>query len=71
MMKLSKEQLFFIKAAFLLFFLFAFWFIFAPVQLGGPLTYVIVNGNSMEPGYLLGDLVLVREEAAYGLGDAV
>lgn len=55
----------------MLFFFFVFWFVFAPAQLGGPLTYVIVNGNSMEPGFLRGDLVLVRREAVYGVGDAV
>lgn len=71
MMKPSKEQTFFIKSAFLLGFLFVFWFEFAPSQLGGPLTYVIVNGISMEPKYHLGDLVLVRKEAVYGPGDAV
>lgn len=71
MTKFSKEQSTYITAASLLFFLLIFWFTLAPAQIGGPLTYVIVNGNSMEPNYHLGDLVLVRKEAAYGLGDAV
>lgn len=43
----------------------------APTQLGGAVTYVIVDGNSMEPRFRLGDLVLVRTESAYGVGDAV
>lgn len=71
MMKPGKEQTLFIQAGFLLFFFFIFWLVFAPSQLGGPLTYVIVNGNSMEPGFFRGDLVLVRREPAYGVGDAV
>ncbi len=47
------------------------WLVFAPAQLGGSVTYVIVNGNSMEPGFHLGDLVLVRPETIYRVGDAV
>lgn len=43
----------------------------APTQLGGAVTYVIVDGNSMEPRFRFGDLVLVRTESAYGAGDAV
>lgn len=71
MIKVSKEQSFFISAVFLLFFLLIFWLTLAPAQIGGPLTYAIVNGNSMEPGFFLGDLVLLRKEPAYGAGDAV
>ena len=47
------------------------WLGMAPTQLGGQVTYVIVNGNSMEPRFHLGDLVIVRETAAYRVGDAV
>ncbi len=43
----------------------------APTQLGGSVTYVIVDGNSMEPHFRFGDLVLVRTETAYSVGDAV
>jgi len=71
MIKISKEQSFFISTVFLLFFLLIFWLTLAPAQIGGPLTYAIVNGNSMEPGFFLGDLVLLREEPVYGVGDAV
>lgn len=67
----SKEQSIYITASVLLLFLIIFWFTLAPAQIGGPLTYVIVNGNSMEPGFILGDLVLVRTESTYGVGDAV
>ena len=43
----------------------------APTQLGGSVTYVIVDGNSMEPGFHFGDLLLVRTESGYQVGDAV
>ena len=48
-----------------------FWLAFAPTQLGGQVTYVIVDGNSMEPKFHFGDLVLVRRRDAYQIGDAV
>lgn len=48
-----------------------FWMAFAPVQLGGWVSYVIVDGNSMQPGFTFGDLVLVRRASDYGVGDAV
>ena len=48
-----------------------FWLAFAPTQLGGQVTYVIVDGNSMEPKFRFGDLVLLRRQAAYQIGDAV
>ncbi len=49
----------------------AAWVSFAPTEVGGPAAYVIVNGNSMEPGYYKGDLVVVRQEARYQVGDIV
>lgn len=48
-----------------------FWVTFLPVQLGGWVTYVIVDGISMEPGFVFGDLVLVRTQTDYAVGDAV
>ena len=48
-----------------------FWVTFMPAQLGGWVTYVIVDGISMEPGFVFGDLVLVRTQANYQVGDAV
>lgn len=71
MIKVSKEQSILFTGSSLFFLLLVFWLTLAPTQLGGPLTYVIVNGNSMEPGFLLGDLVLVRAETVYTVGDAV
>jgi signal peptidase I len=47
------------------------WVFFAPTQLGGQVSYVIVDGNSMETGFHLGDLVLVRKALTYQIGDAV
>ena len=42
---------------FLLFFLAAgIWILLAPTQLGGQVSYVIIDGNSMEPGFYFGDL---------------
>jgi len=47
------------------------WVAFAPTQLGGQVSYVIVDGNSMETGFHLGDLVVVRRALTYQVGDAV
>ncbi|NNJ10433.1 signal peptidase I [Chloroflexales bacterium ZM16-3] len=47
------------------------WLLFAPIQLGGQASFVIVNGNSMEPLYHKGDLVIIRAEPSYGVGDIV
>jgi signal peptidase I len=47
------------------------WLVFAPVQLGGRAAYVVVNGNSMEPLYHRGDLVITRAANAYAPGDIV
>ncbi len=47
------------------------WFLLAPTQLGGRVSYVIIDGNSMEPGFYLGGLALMREQAVYQIGDAV
>jgi signal peptidase I len=49
----------------------ALWIAFAPLQVGGQAAYVIVNGNSMEPNYHLGDLIIVRPQSHYGVGDQV
>jgi signal peptidase I len=49
----------------------AIWIAFAPLKLGGQVSYVLVNGISMEPHYHTGDLVLVRSAAVYQVGDVV
>jgi signal peptidase I len=45
------------------------WLILAPVQVGGQTAYVIVNGNSMEPRFHRGDLVILRQADTYQVGD--
>jgi signal peptidase I len=49
----------------------ACWAFLAPIQLGGPAAYVIVNGNSMEPLYHRGDLVILHAASDYQIGDIV
>ncbi len=50
-----------ILAAFLIVIVITAWVLFVPLQLGGQAAYVIVTGNSMEPGFHLGDLVVVHQ----------
>jgi signal peptidase I len=45
------------------------WILFAPTQLGGQTSYVIINGNSMEPLYHRGDLVILRQTDQPEIGD--
>ena len=47
------------------------WVGFAPVQIGGPVAYVMLSGNSMEPDYTVGDLILARKDPAPAIGEAV
>ncbi len=47
------------------------WIGFAPVQIGGPVAYVMLSGNSMEPDYAVGDLILARKETTPAIGEAV
>lgn len=47
------------------------WLLFAPKVLGGKVSYIVVSGNSMEPNFHKGDLVLTRELPGYEVGDAV
>ncbi len=42
-----------------------------PQSLGGPALYVVVRGDSMQPTYQSGDLVVARSESSYGPGDIV
>jgi len=50
-------------------FLVAWWFTLGPVALGGPATFVVVDGQSMEPVYAVGDLVVARARAEHVPGD--
>ena len=47
------------------------WIAFGPTQLGGQASYVMINGNSMEPGFHLGDLAIVKAASDYSIGDVV
>jgi signal peptidase I len=52
--------------------LFLAWFIlFAPRAVFGPATYALVDGVSMEPRYITGDLVVARFQSEYELGQEV
>ena len=60
-----------VLAALLLVFVITAWIFFAPLQVGGQASYVIINGNSMEPHFHLGDLVIVHQVPDYQIGDIV
>lgn len=48
------------------------WYLsLAPSSIGGPVTYAIISGTSMEPNLHTGDLVLTRSQQDYTLGDTV
>jgi signal peptidase I len=47
------------------------WDLIAPVQLGGRVSYVNVRGISMEPTLVTGDLLVMRRQAAYDVGQIV
>lgn len=48
------------------------WFIFLrPAELGGPVGYILINGDSMLPNLRTGDMVLVRPTERYSPGDVV
>src|SRR5262245_42576463 len=49
----------------------AAWATLAPSQLGGPVSYALVVGSSMEPKLERGDLVVTRPAADYRVGDVV
>jgi signal peptidase I len=48
-----------------------FLLVLAPAQLGGRMTYAIITGNSMEPGFKRGDLILALSQAKYSTDDIV
>jgi signal peptidase I len=47
------------------------WALFAPRAFGGGVDYLILNGDSMAPRFVRGDLVLVRPAPFYRVGDIV
>lgn len=42
-----------------------------PTSLGGPATYIVIRGDSMDPTYATGDLVILERADSYGPGDIV
>jgi signal peptidase I len=48
---------------------FAAWAALAPPQLGGSTSYSITAGTSMLPGFHAGDLVLLRRQPTYHVGE--
>lgn len=48
-----------------------FWVALAPGATGGTFSYVFTAGNSMEPLYHQGDMVILRQADAYNIGDIV
>ncbi|MGC1184229.1 MAG: S24/S26 family peptidase [Candidatus Dormiibacterota bacterium] len=48
---------------------FAIWAAFAPPQLGGSTSYAVTTGVSMLPRFHAGDLVLLRQESTYRVGE--
>lgn len=49
----------------------AWGILLGPQILGGPASYVIVSGESMEPTFANGDFVLAKKQSSYRLGDVV
>ncbi len=50
----------------------ATWYLtIGPSTIGGPVTYAVVSGTSMEPELFTGDLVITRSQSEYQLGDTV
>lgn len=51
---------------------FTVWFAWLrPTALGGPATFIVISGDSMEPTYRHGDLVLLHRASNYQAGDIV
>jgi signal peptidase len=49
-----------------------FWAMFLrPQSLGGSAGYILVSGQSMEPLYHTGDLILVERSSTYAVGDII
>lgn len=69
MKRLLNTRVLAAAAGLMIFFL--LWIFFAPIQVGGQSYYVIVNGNSMEPLFHKGDLVVLRSAHEYAVGDIV
>ena len=49
----------------------ASWWYLAPPQLGGRTSYAVTYGISMEPHFHHGDLVVLRRQSSYSVGEVV
>ena len=49
----------------------ALGFLFWPQSLGGKVSFVKVDGHSMDPTFHFGDLAVVRKQSSYKIGDPV
>jgi signal peptidase I len=58
-------------SAFWVVFMVAVWIVFAPTPAGGLSSYILIVGNSMEPNFHLGDLVIVHRAFEYNVGDII
>jgi signal peptidase len=48
------------------------WFLLLrPLALGGPATYVMVSGTSMQPTFYTGDLVVLQKQQTYHKGEVI
>jgi signal peptidase I len=70
-MSINRRRTQSLLAGFWIAMLAAIWIALAPVQAGGQATYVIVAGQSMEPNFHYGDLVIVHKDTHYQVGDVV
>ncbi len=66
---LFKRQIF--QSALGILFVVTAWVICIPAQFGGNLNYVVITGNSMEPLFHAGDLVVTNNDPNYAVGDIV
>jgi signal peptidase I len=60
-----------LQSAFSIVIMVAVWLTFAPRQVGGMASYIVVIGNSMEPAFHIGDLIIAHREPTYQIGDAI
>ncbi len=50
---------------------FGAWLLAGPSSMGGPASYILVDGRSMEPTYEDGDLVVAYQRNEYDVGDVI
>ncbi|HET8570521.1 MAG TPA: signal peptidase I [Candidatus Limnocylindria bacterium] len=61
----------FISSAVFVLALGAWFFVLRPVSLGGPASYLWVNGKSMLPTLETGDFVVTQQQQTYAVGDVL